>query len=445
MLPNFYPKKYIFTIFSQTDKEIDFNKKFFAQPDSFKFPFQYNIVGSMYICNPTDNHDYRLACDFLNTLKIKNIILITIIENPSIFEILTKEYYGYETNTDTVIYEYIIPKHIFWTTNSIKNFVLKKDIGVEIMKEYNDGTLSRKEIKPSFIIYKFEHSTWNEITSLFKLSRYRINLAGGTNVKRHIASPLHFCLLLFISGLERENTYKKITDSFHNVPYKIQNAFLNYKLTYKELKKLFEKHELIFQEQKTKIEEKRLKSNDSFYFNFDVFMERYITLKKLISQIEEITNNVKKMIDEHENKDINDNSKNKQNYDTKNNNISYDNKNNNSPFNSPSQKREYHSISLKDKNILNEIDSKITTNKKIIDILNHTNFELINDLISNTIFENKYEKQKEIENFYINSYRNKINEALKEKNFTSTNLGIKLINVATKHFSEALDNFFFYF
>ena len=93
----------------------------------------------------------------------------------------------------TVSYDY------FFTINGIKEFLIEQKY---IIEKFN------KEIIPNFIIYKFEETTWFEIKRQFKL--LNLNIGGGSNVKRHIFSPLQLKLAIFIICLEKSNSFKTV-------------------------------------------------------------------------------------------------------------------------------------------------------------------------------------------------------------------------------------------
>ena len=56
-----------------------------------------------------------------------------------------------------------------------------------------------------------------------------INVGGGSNVKRHLFSPLHLKLALFIICLEKSNSFEKVRLSFQNVSLEINRGIYDLK------------------------------------------------------------------------------------------------------------------------------------------------------------------------------------------------------------------------
>lgn len=151
-----------------------------------------------------------------------------------------------------------------------------------------------------------------------------------------------------------------------------------------------------------------------------------------------------------------------------NNNSKYNFNNKNNPFKN-GQKRELHKLSEirnfnfnlnnfrynsstsfekgfnqnqndKDILILEKINNLIQNNEIFKEIINREDFKTIKELINNNNLNNT-QKQLEIENFYINLFKNKINDILSKPNFVQTHIGHKILKKSIEELNENLDFF----
>jgi hypothetical protein len=180
-------------------------------PDYIKYSesTNLNVIATTYFIENGSNHDYAQMNEVLDLLRIKNLSIITVVKKSLGKKILDKQFNG----ENSIIKNIIVSYDDFFSQEGITKFVVEQDLPIELNNNYNDeGTI---DVRSSFIIYRFEETTWFEIKSRFKL--FNINISGGSNVKRHLFSPLHLKLAIFILSLEKSNSFQKVIDSFSNV------------------------------------------------------------------------------------------------------------------------------------------------------------------------------------------------------------------------------------
>jgi hypothetical protein len=159
-----------------------------------------NVIASIYLVDNNDIQDYNTMNNVLEFLDIKNLVIITISKKAKGEKILERYYKG----EFSVIKNIMVSYDYFFSNIGIKKFLIEQEYNIEVFNKENNI----QEIRPSFIIYRFEETTWLEIKSLFK--QLNINIGGGSNVKRHLFSPLHLKLALFIICLEKSNSFKTV-------------------------------------------------------------------------------------------------------------------------------------------------------------------------------------------------------------------------------------------
>jgi DNA-dependent RNA polymerase len=444
----------IFAVFSVPNLEASFVGSF------------YNIVGYMYSTDQKEEFDYNHTCDIFNTLNIniKSIGLITITDNPKITEI--KKIIYSSKNNETILINHIVPKFLFWTKVYLLNYLTNKNIYYEKELLNYKSEIETVKVHPNFIIYKFENCSWNEITAHFK--SFNFSLGGGSFVKRHIINPLHLRLNLFLITLEKEDIIDKVTYNFHNVGKEYNRTYLNYKLTYEEMIKQYNKLRYILEQEKNKLENNsNYASKKNYFLNISVLIEQFDNLSNLIKQIESLKkinfkednilitqNNLnREELNEDYNKNqenykdavkkVNDN-KNKDNEIVNSNNINKTIGNDFNPFLN-GQKREFHSTKCinqigisNDKIILNKKLNELLNNNTIKEIFINEEFEIINEILSSGVLSNE-EKQLKIENFYYSEFSKKLEEDIKKPNFLNISDGQKLLHKAFKELDDNLN------
>jgi hypothetical protein len=426
------------------------------------YPSSYHLISINHYDAVDEQYDFKGACYDLNGYGFKKIVLFSITKNPKYYNKLWREEI-YENNKETIIIEYTIPSFMFWTDSSIKQILFFKD------KKYKqiNNVLFDDLNNADFIINKFDNCTWEEIISQFKL--LNISISGGSDTKKQILSPLISDFHTFLLCLHKASLRGKVITSFHNINKFSNRNWFDYNLSLEELKSHLLELKIIYETSIQKI----IADRDD---NIDPSRIKILNIDKL----EEIINITKKIIEkkELENKKL-ENTKNKDNIKTVDNTTTNssvnkkeietkdlnDSKNNNNPFKS-GQKRNYHIIYTnltpfnynqnystlvnKDKNKkfystnLSKIDiiikiENLFKNEKFKEIYSRIEYKSIDNLIHNRVDLTDSEKQFEIENFYINTIRKRIDDMIKTPKIFNTNEGFKLLNKAIKDLDDKLN------
>jgi hypothetical protein len=329
---NVYTQNNIFVSFSEPYK-LKLNNRFFES---------CYLSACSYFTKINEFQDYSKIIEVLEFLNIRNLFIVTVTKNPEYYNITKK----YIQNENSIINNIFIPWKIFFKQRGINNFLLNPDFEVtdpfDTSFDDNNNVWNRKKIRPGFIIYKFEETTWFEI--VYSSKKLNVNISGGSERLRHTTNPTALRMYLFLIALERANIFNKVSNSY----------YITSKLNKNESKVLFDLNDKEVWSFLKNIEEKMI--ND---LNQDIKKTEAATPDNKNTEAATPDNKLNNYNNSNKSNNSNNINNEPNNNNNNNNNIK---SNNNNPFNSKEQKRDFHSTI----NLLNNKNKEINLDKILL-------------------------------------------------------------------------------